>query len=60
MKSLLLLSLVALGTFISPLLLTSCASRSSSVGDGTYTAPPAMSPVDATDRMRSEYRGWIR
>jgi hypothetical protein len=60
MKSLLLLSLAAFGTFIAPLLLTSCASKSGSVGDGTYTPPPAMSPADATDQMRNKYREWIR
>lgn len=60
MKALLPLSLCLLSTLVAPLLLSSCASRSGGSGDATYTPPPTLSPVDATDRMRSEYREWIR
>ncbi len=60
MKPFLTLSLLVLSTLVTPFLLSSCASNSSAAGDGTYTPPPALSPADATDRMRSEYREWIR
>lgn len=63
MKALLPLSLSLLSllsTLVAPLLLSSCASKSGGSGDGTYTPPPTLSPADATERMRSEYREWIR
>ncbi len=61
MKSLVLPALLLLSSLASLLGLTSCASNSgSSSGDGTYTPPPTLSPVEATDRMRSNYREWIR
>lgn len=59
MKSLFLLGFLVLSSLATSACLTSCAS-SGGTGDGTYSAPPSLSPVDATDRMRSEYREWIR
>ena len=60
MKSLFLSVLLILGSLGSMVGLTSCASNSGGAGDGTYTAPPALSSVDATDRMRSQYRQEFR
>ena len=61
MKSFVLHALLLLSSLASVAGLTSCASNSGSrAGDGTYSAPPSLSPVEATDRMRSNYREWIR
>lgn len=61
MKSLLLSALLLIPALTAGFGLTSCASNSgNAAGDGTYTPPPALSPVDATDQMRSQYRDWIR
>lgn len=58
MKSLLLPALLFLGSLVSVLALSSCASKNGGGGDGTYTAPPSLSPVDATTRMQSQFREW--
>lgn len=61
MKSLFLFALLLISAFTAGFGLTSCASNSgSTAGDGTYTPPPTLSPVDATDQMRSQYRDWRR
>lgn len=61
MKSLLLFALLVISALTASFSLTSCASNGgASAGDGTYTPPPTLSPVDATDQMRSQYRDWIR
>ncbi|MBL9158152.1 MAG: hypothetical protein JNJ70_11800 [Verrucomicrobiales bacterium] len=57
MKSFVLHALLLLSSLASTIGLTSCASNSgNAAGDGTYTPPPSLSPVEATDRMRSHYR----
>lgn len=57
MKSLVLHALLLLSSLASMVGLTSCASNGgNAAGDGSYTPPPTLSPVDATDRMRSQYR----
>lgn len=61
MRSIFLHAMILLLALTSVAGLTSCASSGgSAAGDGTYTPPPSLSPVDATDRMRSEYREWLR
>lgn len=60
MRSIFLHALLLLSSLTSLAGLTSCASNGGAAGDGTYTPPPSLSPVDATERMRSEYREWIR
>lgn len=61
MKSLFLFALLFVSALTASFGLTSCASNSgSAAGDGTYTPPPTLSPVDATDQMRSQYRDWRR
>lgn len=61
MKSLFLFALLVISALTTSFGLTSCASNGgASAGDGTYTPPPTLSPVEATDRMRSNYREWIR
>jgi hypothetical protein len=62
MKVISLLALVLITALGPSLCLTSCASSGGGgIGDdGTYSPPPALSPVDATERLRSEYREWIR
>lgn len=66
MKVISLLALVLITALAPSLCLTSCASSGGGGGiggigdDGTYSPPPALSPVDATERLRSEYREWIR
>jgi hypothetical protein len=61
MKSLALSALLLISALTASFGLTSCASNSGgAAGDGTYTPPPTLSPVDATDQMRSQYREWIR
>jgi hypothetical protein len=57
MKALLSFFLVLAG-LCSSLTLGSCNSTSGLNEDGTYTAPPTVSPVDATTRMQSEFRNW--
>lgn len=58
------LALVLIAALVPALCLTSCTPSGGSVGDtssdGSYSPPPALSPVDATERLRSEYREWIR
>jgi hypothetical protein len=54
------LSLLVFSSLVAPLLLSSCASKPGSPGDGSYVAPPTLSPADATDQMRSKYREWVR
>ncbi len=58
MRSLRLPALLLLGSLVSTLALSSCASGGGGSDDGTYTAPPTLSPVDATTRMQSQYREW--
>lgn len=60
MKALLSLSLLVFSSLITPLIVSSCASRSGSSGDGAYVPPPTLSPADATDQMRNKYREWVR
>lgn len=61
MKSLALSALLLISALTASFGLTSCASNSGrAAGDGTYTPPPTLSPVDATEQMRSQYREWIR
>jgi len=60
MKTILPLSLFFFSSLVAPLLISSCASKSGSPGDGSYVAPPTLSPADATDQMRSKYREWVR
>ena len=61
MKSLLLFALLVISALTASFSLTSCASNSGgAAGDGTYAPPPALSPVEATDQMRSQYRDWVR
>ncbi len=61
MKSFVLLALLVISALTASFSLTSCASNSGgAAGDGTYAPPPALSPVEATDQMRSQYRDWVR
>ena len=61
MKNLLPLSLLIMfPSLVASLLLCSCAAKSNTAGDGTYVAPPTLSPADATDQMRNKYREWVR
>ncbi len=61
MKSLFLAALLMIPVLTAGFCLTSCSSNSGGAADvGTYSPPTALSPVDATDQMRSQYRDWIR
>ena len=61
MKAFVLLALRVISALTASFSLTSCASSSGgAAGDGTYAPPPALSPVEATDQMRSQYRDWVR
>lgn len=60
MKSLFLSALLILTSLATSISVTSCASNSGSSGDGTYVPKPSLSPVDATEQMRSNYRNEFR
>ena len=60
MKNFLFSALAILAALGCASIFPSCASNSGGAGDGTYQSSPSLSPVDATDQMRSEYREWIR
>jgi hypothetical protein len=60
MKSLFLSALLILASLATSISFTSCVSNSGSSGDGTYTPQPALSPVDATEQLRSQYRNEFR
>lgn len=58
MRSILLPALLLLASLVSSLAFSSCASNDGGSGDGTYTAPPTLSPVDTTTRMQNQFREW--
>jgi hypothetical protein len=59
MKSILRLALLVVFSTIATLAFSSCqARRGGGASTDGYTPPPTMSPVDATDRMRDQFRQW--
>lgn len=58
MNSHLRLTLFALIALVAPLTSTSCQTKRGGASTDGYIPPPMLKPVDATDRMRDQYRQW--